>query len=321
MELSLGIGRSGTYCRCKVCSSNGDGRSFRSFLVDLHLGFLPHHADIDTLLFTHVGYLCKVCVESQMDAHFLHQRDEPACIVGIRCRFEAGQLQIHLIALEGVPSSVAPARVVQDVTVRHFVDDIVGGLAFLRQQYRHIPQTRAIGNDHSRIGVVLQIADEHVLMHHGQLRLSLIGSERLGLGNLRFELRCPVGFEVDGIEQIGHHVRLDLIENGGNHAVCLLFTPVVDMVERSWRLEVEGFGLGVIVCLHVLLELRLQRSFVLVHEQGIGNVERHLLIHLRQVVDEVLAVVVYRLYASLMEAQCLLQFPLGLSRGSIVHHS
>ena len=93
------------------------------------------------------------------------------------------------------------------------------------------------------------------------------------------------------------------------------------MVERRWRLEVEGFGLGIIVCLHVLLELRLQRSFVLVHEQGIGNVERHLLIHLRQVVDEVLAVVVHRLYASLMEAQRLLQFPFGFSRCCIVHHS
>ena len=223
--------------------------------------------------------------------------------------------------MESVSSSIAPARVVQDVTVRHFVDDIVSGLAFLWQQYRHVPQTGAIGNDHSRIGVVLQIADEHVLMHHGQLRLSLIGSERLRLGVLRVKLRCPVGFEVDGIEQIGHHIRIYLIENGGNHAVCLLFTPVVDMVERRWRLEVEGFGLGVIVRLHVLLELRLQRSFVLVHEQGIGNVERHLRIHLRQVVDEVLAVVVHRLYASLMEAQRLLQLPLGLSHSSIVHHS
>ena len=92
------------------------------------------------------------------------------------------------------------------------------------------------------------------------------------------------------------------------------------MVECVGCREVEGFGFGIVVGLHVLFELGLQGE-VLVEEDGVCYVERHLVIHFWQPVYQFLAVVIHGLDASLVEAQRLFQLLLCQASSRIVHHA
>ncbi len=141
-------------------------------------------------------------------------------------------------------------------------------------------------------------------MHHGYIGAAIVilCGEGLVLRVLGVELRGPVCLEIDGIEQIGHHQGVYIIQDGGYHAVGLFFAPAVDVVECVGCREVEGFGFGIVVGLHVLFELGLQGE-VLVEEDGVCYVERHLVIHFWQAVDQLLTVVVHGLNASLVEAE------------------
>ena len=91
------------------------------------------------------------------------------------------------------------------------------------------------------------------------------------------------------------------------------------MVECLRRREVECLGLGIVKGLHILLELFFQ-GIILIQEDGIGDVERHLVVHFRQSLNEFLAILVYGFDAALMEAQRLLQLLFCLTCCSIVHH-
>ena len=92
------------------------------------------------------------------------------------------------------------------------------------------------------------------------------------------------------------------------------------MVKCLRSLKVEGFGFGIVVGLHVLFELGLQGE-VLVEEDGVCYVQRHLVVHLWQTVYQLLAVVIHGLDASLVEAQRLFQLLLCQASSRIVHHS
>ena len=92
------------------------------------------------------------------------------------------------------------------------------------------------------------------------------------------------------------------------------------MVECLRSLKVEGFGFGIVVGLHVLSELLFQRP-VFVQEDGVGDVECHLVIHFWQAVYQLLTVVIHGLNASFVEAQRLFQLLLCQARSRIVHHS
>ena len=157
-------------------------------------------------------------------------------------------------------------------------------------------------------------------MHHGHFNAALSSRELLVFGILGVELLGPVGLEIDGIEQIGHHIRLHFIQNRRNHPFRLFFAPTIDVAEGLRRREVEGFGLRIVVILHILLKLG-QQQIILVDEDGIGDVKFHVRIGLREVVDQILAIVVHGLDAALMEAKRLFEFLLGVARRGIVHHA
>ena len=73
------------------------------------------------------------------------------------------------------------------------------------------------------------------------------------------------------------------------------------MIECTRGIIIERLGFCIVIGLHILLELILQ-GILLIQEYGVGNVQRHRIIYLWQTVNQLLAVVVNSLYASLMEA-------------------
>ena len=200
------------------------------------------------------------------------------------------------------------------------IDDVIGSISFLRQQHHHVPKTVSIRNLNCRVGLVLDIADIDILAHHGHFGAALFSRELLVFGILGVELLGPVGLEIDGIEQIRHHIRLHFVQNRRNHPFRLFLTPTIDVAEGLRRRKVEGFGLRIVIILHILLKLRLQR-IVLVDEDGIGDIQFYIRISLREVVDQILAIVVHGLDAALMEAKRLFEFLLGVARRGIVHHA
>ena len=157
-------------------------------------------------------------------------------------------------------------------------------------------------------------------MHQRHARFSVGRCENLLPRFILLEHRCPIGLEIDGIEQITHRSRINLFQNVRNHPAGLLIAPPVNPVERQWRTEIEGLSLGIIIVGHVLLE-QLFQLVLIVHEDSISNIQLHLFVHMRQIVDKVLAIIVHGLDAALVEAQRLLQFLLGGARGAVVHHT
>ena len=92
------------------------------------------------------------------------------------------------------------------------------------------------------------------------------------------------------------------------------------MLKRFGRTEIESLGLCIVISFHVLPELLFQRV-ALIQEYGVGNVQRDILVCLRQVLNEVLAVLIHRLYASAMESKSLFQFLFSGSGRAVVNHS
>ena len=83
------------------------------------------------------------------------------------------------------------------------------------------------------------------LVHHvNLLDVTSVALEVLKSSIFPIELFSPCTIEIYGVHQYGNIAGIKTVDNGRNHAIRIVRTPLVDMLKSLWRSKVEVLHIG-----------------------------------------------------------------------------
>ena len=238
----------------------GDGGGFRAFLIDLDHGILLHETEPEGIgrhrLEVRHG------AERARHAHVA----EDVVELDVVFRLKGREPEVDQCAACHLVAQRFPFFAIQRG------DQFGNRMAFLREQDDHRIGAVAVGQADCLADVVLAVGELALLLHHPDF-FFLAGFKREGpFPRIALVERVhPTPLEIEGVEQIGKHVGVHVVEHRRNQAVGLPAAPAVDGPERRLLLgEVEACHFGVVKLFYPFLVRRLD-SHLAVEENGVGQ--------------------------------------------------
>ena len=183
---------------------------------------------------------------------------------GLHLVGEARQLKVYGAVLHGILCLL-------QLLCSHTFHYVVDALAVVGQHHGHGIFAVAVGQSDGCEVVGVGVEQLVFLVHHLHgLYVACVALEALVLSLRLVELFSPCAVEEDGVHDVCHCVGVGVVDDDRNHAIGLLLTPVVYLVGRLRRCEVEAFDACHVVCLYRIGEAFFQTD-VLVCRHVVGN--------------------------------------------------